>query len=163
MPPLPDFGKILVYIETNEHGLQAIRYAVAFAKRFGGELHAIAIINERLLEELTRAHVFLKEEEVALKMDLEDDGRRHLALMERFAQEKELEVTTELLHGVVHRQVLDKAREISANLIILGEIEESLSRKDTTFNESERIIYGARCPVLVVRGRQVIKDFFNSV
>ena len=61
MPAFPNFGKTLVYVETNERGLEAARYAIAFAKRSGGELHAVAVINERILEELTRARVFLKE------------------------------------------------------------------------------------------------------
>ena len=162
MPAFPNFGKTLVYVETNERGLEAARYAIAFAKRSGGELHAVAVINERILEELTRARVFLKEEGIDLKRDLEEDSRRYLALMERLAREKGVAVTTELLRGVVHREVLDKARDINASLIILGEIEESLSRKDITFNESERIVCDARCPVLIVKGRRLVKDFFDS-
>ena len=50
MPAFPNFGKTLVYVETNERGLEAARYAIAFAKRSGGELHAVAVINERILE-----------------------------------------------------------------------------------------------------------------
>ena len=88
MPAFPNFGKTLVYVETNERGLEAARYAIAFAKRSGGELHAVAVINERILEELTRARVFLKEEGIDLKRDLEEDGRRYLALMERLAGKK---------------------------------------------------------------------------
>ncbi len=163
MTPLAPFGKALVYVETNERGLEAARYAIASAKQYGGELHAVAVINERILEELTRARVFLKEEGLDLRRDLEEDGRRYLAFIEKLAQEKEVAVTTELLRGVVHREVLDKARDMRASLIILGEIEESLSRKDVTFNESERIVCDARCPVLIVKGRRLVRDLFESV
>ncbi len=162
MAVFPHFGKALVYIETNERGLEAARYAIACAKRTGGELHAVAVVNERILEELTKARVFLKEEGLDLRRDVEEDGKRYLALVQRLAHEKEVRVTTELLHGVVHREILDKAREINASIIILGEIEESLSRRDTTFNESERVLCDARCPVLIVKGRRLVKDFFDS-
>jgi len=42
-------------------------------------------------------------------------------------------------------------------------MEESLSRRDCTFNESEQILVTAGCPVLIVKGRGLVKSFFESV
>ncbi len=163
MTAVTPFGNILLYVEANERGLEAARYAIALAKQCDGEIHAVSVINERILEELTRARVFLQEEGVDLLRDLEEDGRRYLSFVEKLAQEKGVSVTTELLRGVVHREVLDKAKDVDATLVILGEIEESLSRKDVTFNESERIVSDARCPVLIVKGKGLVKKLFNAI
>jgi nucleotide-binding universal stress UspA family protein len=157
------FENILLYVEPNERGLEAARYAIALAKGCRGEIHAVSVINERILEELTRARVFLKEEGVDLLRDLEEDGRRYLSFVEKLAREKGVDLTTDLRRGAVHREVLNKAKDLGATLIVLGEIEEALSRKDVTFNESERIVSDARCPVLIVKGKGLVKALFNAL
>jgi len=155
--------KILLYVETNEKGVEAARFAIALAKRYGSELHAVSVVNEKVLDELLRARVVLKEESLDIERDLEEDGRRYLAFVEKLANEKDLQVTTRMLRGVVHQEVLREARETGANLLVIGEVEESFSRRDCTFNESERIVVTADCPVVVVKGRDLVKRFFESV
>ena len=44
-----------------------------------------------------------------------------------------------------------------------GEIEEALSRKDTFYNENERIFREARCAVLVVKGGEEIEKMYEGV
>jgi nucleotide-binding universal stress UspA family protein len=155
--------KILLYVEANEKGLEAARYAIALAKRYESELHAVSVVNEKVLEELLRAKVFLKEEGLDIERDLEEDGKRYLAFVAKLAGQKSLQVTTHLLRGAVHREVLEKAKEVGASLLVIGEIGESLSRRDCTYNESERIVCTAECPVLVVKGRDFVNRFFESV
>jgi len=104
--------KILLYIEPNERGLESARYAVALARRYAGDLHVVSVVNEQALEDLLRARIFLKEEGIDLQRDLEEDGKRYLAFVEKLAREKDLHVSTELLRGVVHREVVAKAKEV---------------------------------------------------
>jgi len=154
--------KILLYVDATEGALAAARYAIVLAKTYGAELHAVYVLNEKMLEELLSAKVFIEEEEVDLEQDLEEDGRRYLAYVERLANEKELEITTELLRGVVHTEVLDKAREIEAQLIVIGKIYEQLSRMDSYYDEAEEMLRGAKCPVLIVKGEMIVDDLYES-
>ena len=156
------FEKIVLYVDASEAALDAARYAIALAKSYGARLHAVYVVNEKMLEELLSAKVFLEEEEVDLGRDLEEDGRRYLAAVERLADEKGVEVETDLLKGVVHREVIDKATQMGASLIIIGEIEEPMSRKDSFFDEGEMILRLAKCPVLTVKGDQLIRALYDS-
>jgi nucleotide-binding universal stress UspA family protein len=154
--------KILLYVDATEGALAAARYAIVLAKTYGAELHAVYVVNEKMLEELLSAKVFVEEEEVDLEQDLEEDGRRYLAYVERLASEKELEITTEMLRGVVHTEVLDKAREMEAQLIVIGKIYEQLSRMDSYYDEAEEMLRGAKCPVLIVKGETIVDDLYET-
>jgi len=156
-------GKILLYVDATEQALDAARYAVALAKKYGAELHAAFVVDEKMLDQLLQAKVFVEEEELDLKQDLEDDGRRYLAHVETMAGDKGLEITTELLRGMVHREIVDVAARIGASLIVIGEIEEPVSRRDSFYDEAQMILWSAKCPVLVVRGETIAEDFYDSV
>jgi nucleotide-binding universal stress UspA family protein len=160
------FEKIVLYVDATEAALDAARYAVALARVYGAQLHAVYVVNEKMLEELLSAKVFLEEEEVDLEHDLEEDGKRYLAAVKRpvkrLAEDKEVTITSELLKGVVHREVVDKATQMGATLIIIGEIEEPMSRKDSFFDEGEMILRLAKCPVLTVKGDQLIRTLYDS-
>ena len=156
-------GKILIAVDATEAALAAAKYGIAIARTYGAELHAVYVVNESLLEELLRAKVFVEAEEVDLEVDLEEDGRRYLSYVEKLARDKDVAVTTDLLKGIVHRQIVDKATQIGATLIIIGEIEEPLSRKDAFYDEGEMILRRAGCPVLMVKGESLIDDAYDSL
>jgi nucleotide-binding universal stress UspA family protein len=156
------FEKIVLYVDASEAALDAARYAVALAKSYGAQLHALYVVNEKMLEELLGAKVFVEEEEVDLEHDLEEDGRRYLSAVERLATDKGISVRTDLLKGVVHREVIDKATQLGASLIIIGEIEEPMSRKDSFFDEGEMILRLAKCPVLTVKGDQIVRALYDK-
>jgi nucleotide-binding universal stress UspA family protein len=156
------FESIVLYVDATEAALDAARYAVALSRAYGAKLHALYVVNEKMLEELLSAKVFVEEEEVDLEHDLEEDGKRYLAAVERLAEDKEVEITSELLKGVVHREVVDKATQMGASLIIIGEIEEPMSRRDSFFDEGEMILRLAKCPVLTVKGDQLIRTLYES-
>jgi nucleotide-binding universal stress UspA family protein len=154
--------KILLHVEASEGGLVAARYAVALAKAYGAGLHAVYVVNEKILEELLSAKVFVEEEEVDLERDLEEDGRRYLSAVERLAGEKDVAVDTELAKGIVHREIVDKATQMGVSLIIIGEIEEPVSRRDAFFDEGEMILRLAKCPVLTVKGEDLVRALYDS-
>ncbi len=155
-------AKIVLSVDATEGALDAARYAIALARAYGAQLHAVYVVNEKMLEELLNAKIFVQEEEVDLEHDLEEDGKRYLGAVERLARDKDLVITTELLKGVVHREVVDKATQLDASLIIIGEIEEPMSRRDIYFDEGEMILRLAKCPVLTVKGEQIVRSLYES-
>jgi nucleotide-binding universal stress UspA family protein len=153
---------IILYVDASEAALDAARYAIALAKAYGAGLHAMYVVNEKILGELLSAKVFVEEEEVDLERDLEEDGKRYLSAVEKLAGQKDVSITTELVKGIVHREVVDKATQIRASLIIIGEIEEKMSRRDSFFDESEMILRLAKCPVLIVKGDRLVRSLYDS-
>jgi hypothetical protein len=76
--------------------------------------------------------------------------------------EKGVELATELAKGVVHREIVDKATQLGVSLIIIGEIEEPMSRRDAFFDEGEMILRLAKCPVLTVKNDDLVRSLYDS-
>lgn len=156
-------AKILLYVEASETSVSAARYAVALARSYGAQIHAVYVINDKMLEELLRARVFIEDEETVLERDLEEDGWRYLKFVERMAGAKNVVITTRLRRGIVHVEVAEEAAAINASLIVIGELEEHLSRRVPLYHEAETILWTAKCPVLIVKGETLAEDLYNSI
>ena len=57
-------SKMLLYVDGSEGCITAAQYAVALSKKMGAELIALYVVNISLLEELTKAKIFVKIEEM---------------------------------------------------------------------------------------------------
>ncbi|MCC6142770.1 MAG: universal stress protein [Candidatus Hydrogenedentes bacterium] len=145
--------RILLHVDAiHDHAL-APAYALALGEAYGALVHAVFVVNRKLLDTLTTARVFVEEEVHQLTDELEQDGERHLRAIERMAAAHNLTVTTAIRTGIPHREVVQEAFAIRASIIVLDDIEVPLSVKDAFGNESEMILWTAPCPVLVVKGK----------
>lgn len=147
----PEFRRILLYLNGSEESFLALRYALSLAELTGGELLGVYVVDEKTLAELTKAKVFVEKEEQEYEQDLINDGKKFLRFLEKQAAKRNIKVSTYLLRGIVHEEVVKKAQELGADLLVMGELEEALSRKDSFYDEEERIFREAPCPVLVVK------------
>lgn len=163
MAPGAPLEKILLYVDATEGGVAAARYAVALAEAYGAQIHAVYVVNEKMLSVLRHARVFVEEEELDLKGDLEADGRRYLQGVKRMARRKGVEISTRLRKGTVHAEVVSEADETKASIIVLGELEEPLSIRDSFCNEAEMIMWTSKCPVLIVKGVTLVEDSDDSM
>lgn len=154
---------IMVSIGGNERALLAAQYAVALARLLGAELIAIYVVDTKILGDLLKARIFIRMEEMDYAHDLEEDGRRYLNHVRDLAEAKGVGITTVLEKGEVHTIVTQKARELEADLLVMGELEAPRSRRDCYFDEGERIFREARCPVLVVKGNEKIRELYDSI
>ena len=57
-------AKIVLSVDATEGALDAARYAIALARAYGAQLHAVYVVNEKMLEELLNAKTFVQEEAV---------------------------------------------------------------------------------------------------
>ena len=155
--------KILVFVEGNEASILAAKYAICMAKQIGGELHAVYVVDTKVLDDLLKARIFVKMEEMDYERDLEEDGRRYLRYVEDLASDLGLSAQTHLVKGEVHQEVVTKARDLEVDLLVLGELGEVTSRRDVFYDESERIFRESESPVLVVKNREWIEDYYESM
>ncbi|MBW1945641.1 MAG: universal stress protein, partial [Deltaproteobacteria bacterium] len=56
--------KIMVYIDGTEQSITAAQYAICLASSSHAELIAHYVVNTRAMEDLLRARIFLKDEQV---------------------------------------------------------------------------------------------------
>jgi nucleotide-binding universal stress UspA family protein len=155
--------RIMVSIGGNERALLAAQYAVALARLLGAELIAIYVVDTKILGDLLKARIFIRMEEMDYAHDLEEDGRRYLNHVRDLAEAKGVGITTVLEKGDVHTLVTQKARELDADLLVMGELDAPRSRRDCYFDEGERIFREARCPVLVVKGDEKIRELYDGI
>jgi nucleotide-binding universal stress UspA family protein len=155
IPPIRPLERILLHVDAADENATATRYAVALAEACGAQLHAVYVVDEKLLGDLSRAKIFLDEEVGDLSRDLEEDGRKYLRAAERIARQHNVDLTGRLRRGIPHREVVDEAIHIKASIIVLGDIAIPLSVRDAFGNEFEMILWTAPCPVLVVKGPAV--------
>ena len=155
--------KILLYVDGSEECIAAAQYGIALAKSTGAELLALYVVNVSLLDELVKAKIFVKIEEMDYKQDLEQDGKRYLNYISELARTKGVEIKTELIKGVVNKEVVAKVDEWGVDLLVMGELEPVLSRTDTFHDEAELIFRKAKCTVLVVKDAGRVERIYNGI
>jgi len=143
--------KILVTIAGGDISITAAKYAICIAKSLGSELFAQYVVNMKALEDLLKAKVFVKAESMEYERELEEQGARYLNNIKELAEAKGVKVNTVLSKGVIHDEVVKTVQELGIDMLIMGELKELTSRRDSFYDEGERIFREAKCPVLVVK------------
>ena len=156
-------NKILLYVDGSEECIAAAQYGIILAKILQAELFALYVVNISLLKELVKARIFVKIEEMDYEHDLEQDGERYLKYVLQLAQAKNVPIKTELVKGVVNKELVNKIDEWGIDLLIMGELEPVLSRSDAYHDEAELIFRKARCSVLVVKEIDRVEQIYNQI
>lgn len=155
--------RLLLYVDGSEECITAAQYGIALARKTGAEVRAVYVVNISLLEELVKARIFIKVEEMDYQQDLEQDGKRYLHYIKEMAESKGVTVQTELLKGIVNKEVIKKIEEWNTDLLVMGELEEVHSRTDTYHDEAELIARKAKCSVLIVKNAAAVERMFESL
>ena len=157
------FKKILIYVDGSEGCIAAAQLGMVMARQTGAELLALYVVNISLLKELTKAKIFVKIEEMDYEQDLLQDGKRYLNYIEEMARAKQIPIRTELVKGVVNKEVVDKAASYGADLLVMGELEPIRSRTDSYHDEAELIFRKVNCTVLVVKDGDRAEALYQSL
>jgi nucleotide-binding universal stress UspA family protein len=144
---------ILLPTDFSDSALQATRYALELAKRFGARLHLLHVIEDPFLY----LPIF------------DSSPRPSRDEFERYAQERlenwilpsdaeGVELVFRWVHGPPFVRILEDAREHDVDLIIVGTHGHGLAHHLLVGSVAERVVRKAPCPVLTVRpeGHQFI-------
>ena len=80
-------------------------------------------------------------------------GQKHLSRLQAKARKAGARAVTLLLEGVAHEQIIRAARSKKADLIVIGTHGHTGLAKFLLGSIASRVVAGASCPVLTVRGR----------
>ena len=163
MPWEGPMKKMLLFVDGSEECVTAAQYAVALCNTTGAELIALYVVNISLLEELTKAKIFVKIEEMDYEQDLEQDGKRYLNYISELARSKGVQIQTHLIKGVVNKEVVARIEEWRIDLLVMGELEPVLSRTDAYHDEAELIFRKAKCSVLVVKDADSVERIYTAL
>jgi len=155
--------KILVYIDGTEQSITAAQYALCLAKFYGAEITALYVVNTNALDELLKARIFLKEEQIEYERDLEEDAKRYLNHVRELARNKGLAIETKSAMGSPYQEILNTVREMDIDLLVIGELSRIRSRRDELYDESERAMRSVPCSVLIVKDEDRVWELYNSI
>jgi nucleotide-binding universal stress UspA family protein len=79
-------------------------------------------------------------------------GQKHLSALEAKARKGGVRSKTLLLHGLADQQIIRAARSTKADLIVIGTHGRTGLARLFLGSVASRVVAGARCPVLTVRG-----------
>jgi len=147
--------RILVPTDGSESAEIGVRYAIALAKRSGGSLHGIFVVDIKLLE-----GPFLRDLSASLgtapyvnyqnniAMLLEERGKAALQIVEKLASEAGVSFDGKISTGVIHHCIVE-ASEL-ADLIVMGRGgEHSAWLEGLVGSTTEAVARRAKTPVLV--------------
>ena len=155
--------KIMVYIDGTEQSITAAQYAVCLASFSGAELIALYVVNVRAMEDLLRARIFLKDEQVEYERDMEADAERYLNFVNELAIKKGVSVDKKLCKGSVHKEIVNTVNELEVDLLVIGELSRIRSRRDELYDETERAMRAVTCSVLIVKDEDRIWEIYESL
>lgn len=146
---------ILVPIDFSQRSKKALRYAVALARQFGGELVCLHVIDIPY----GAGEAGLVVEMQAYRKHLQAESRRALTELVR-EEAREIPVTSLLRAGAPYHEITRAAREFPADLIVISTHGRIGVRRFVLGSTAERVVRHAPCPVLVVRERE--RDFMDA-
>jgi universal stress protein A len=144
-----DLHRILVPTDFSTHSRNALRYAAAFADRFGAELHLLHVVQDLAL--------FVPDTVAVSPVAAPPLDRLTAAVREallREVRESGLEgraVCLEVREGTPFEEIVRYAREKAVDLIVLGTHGRTGLAHVLLGSVSEKVVRKAPCPVLTVR------------
>lgn len=142
------FDRILTAIDFSENSDYAFDYALTLAKQFNAELTIMHVINEPVdLRGFYVPHISFEQ----LEKEIEEGA---IKMMEKFCQSRLSDFSpynTAIVSGIPYEEVIRKAEEIGASLIVLGTHGRTGLDHLIFGSTAERIVRSASCPVLTIR------------
>jgi nucleotide-binding universal stress UspA family protein len=142
--------RILCPVDFSECSDHALRYAQDLAEAFGAELKLLHVVEVPFLPSYSMAGV----PDLSMPIEqLEEGAREHLEkVLERTRQQVEgIEVSGEVRPGTAFVEIIDTAREMDADLIVMGTHGRSGLKQLLIGSVAEKVVRKAPCPVLTVK------------
>jgi len=155
--------KIMVYVDGTEQSVTAAQYAICLAAFSGAELLAQYVVNTKAVEDLLKARIFLRDEQVEYERDMEADAERYLDYVDELAARKGLSIIKKRSKGSVHKEIVDAVSENGIDLLVIGELSRIGSRRDEFYDESERAMRAVPCSVLIVKDEEAVWEMYESL
>lgn len=145
---MKEFKKILFATDFSPGSDYAFEYALAMARHFQAELHIIHVINEPVdLRGFYVPHISfdtLEAEIIEGANKMMDRFRRtHLADYDR--------VETHVVSGIPHQEIIGKAGEVGADLIVMGTHGRTGLDHVLFGSTTEKVVRKSTIPVLTIR------------
>ena len=115
------------------------------------------------MEDLLKARIFLKDEQVEYEHDMEADAERYLNYIDELATKKGVSIIKKHSRGNVHKEIIDSVETDDVDLLVIGELSRIRSRRDEFFDEAERAMRSVPCSVLIVKDEDRVWELYETL
>jgi nucleotide-binding universal stress UspA family protein len=145
--------KILYPTDFSEASLEALTYAVGFARNFQAKLILMNVVDEKIFSEgLSLARVSAPE---ALGQEMVAEAGRQLKRIIPADERKGLDIEMVTLSGSPFAEIIRYAKEKDVDLIVIGTAGRSGVEHMMFGSTAEKVVRKAHCPVLSVKPASV--------
>ena len=141
---------ILVPTDFSDHSREAIQTAIGLAKTLGARVHLTHVLHNPVQIGATG--------QVAIPQDLwgqmRDAAARKLEKASQTVSSEGIEVETQLTEGVNAQSIVELAKKIEADLIVMGTRGLSGLKHVMLGSVAERTVRLAPCPVMTVKAHE---------
>lgn len=143
-------AKILYATDFSESSAPAWDYAQSLARLSGADLHVLHVVSE--LSE-NRRRLIPSDTFTLLEKEVEENAAEET---KRFCREncaEGVDYTVEAVIGTPHTEIIRKAAEVNADLIVMGTHGRTGIEHALVGSNAERVVRHSPVPVLTVRAR----------
>jgi len=155
--------QIIVPLAGGPGSIITAKYAIYLAKLLQAKLTAVYVIDENAIQELLKSRIFVEIEAREYEIDMEQQSRLFMQRVKALAENKKVEFESLILKGEVHTEVANRAKELGADLLVMGDLKEVLSWKEASYSEGERIFRESPCPVVIVKNSQEAERLYKEL
>jgi nucleotide-binding universal stress UspA family protein len=155
--------QIIVPLAGGPASVITAKYAIYLAKLLQIKLIAIYVIDQNAIQELLKSRVFVEIEAKEYEIDMEQQSKLFMQRIKTLAENKKVEFEAIILKGEIHTEIANRARELGADLLVMGDLKEVLSWKEALYSEGERIFRESPCPVVIVKNPQEAERLYKEI
>jgi nucleotide-binding universal stress UspA family protein len=137
--------RILVPTDFSDNSMEALPYAVEWAREFGARLHLTHIVSETLPSDLTHLGVAISEDN-----RLKKSGERELERIAQTFVPENVRAESRVVVGVPAHEICKAAQKSDADLIVLASHGRTGFQHFWIGSVAERVVRHAPCAVLVI-------------
>ena len=142
--------RILVAVDFSPHASKALDCAIELGKRFGAELHLLHCYQTNPIGVLP----YQVASPVSFEREIVEAAQRHLAEWGAKVSGEGLQIEEHVTPRVPSEAIVELAREIAADLIVMGTRGQGGLSHVLLGSVAERTLRTAPCPVLTVHAEQ---------
>ncbi len=172
-PELLENDKIIIAFDGSEPSYRALKRAFIIAESFDAKVEVVHVFDPYFHRVIFQKLVSVLSEEAADMFNFEDQqelhdnvidkglkkvGVKNLKMAEMVAKDRGIEINTKILDGKEFQEILDRTKEIDADLLVVGRYGKHISKTMDIGSTSENLARLAPCNVLIVN-KDIDGDF----
>ncbi len=128
--------------------MHAAELGISAAKLLKAEITTIYVVDTVALDQIAKTV-----ERTEVEAELTKDGEKNLAFVVDLAEKQGVKATYQIVKGLPFEQVVYAAKNLDADLIVMGTYGRRSPERILMGSVAEQVIHYASCPVLVVKGK----------